>query len=100
LAADGCRRRPDRQARLLAEVWKLRHLPETNSLPVHVSRLRRKLAEAGFPALIVTVADGYAYVPPPQETRSALPLTPGLHGLDAHVRIADEARQAAPRNEP
>ncbi|QPD00497.1 winged helix-turn-helix transcriptional regulator [Qipengyuania soli] len=29
---------------LLADVWRMDHLPETNSLEVHVSRLRAKLA--------------------------------------------------------
>lgn len=89
---------PVDKACLLAEVWKLRHVPETNSLPVHVSRLRRKLAEVGFPALIATRCGGYAYVPPSAEQRPALPLVQGLHGLDAHVRMADEARQAGSRN--
>jgi DNA-binding winged helix-turn-helix (wHTH) protein len=88
------------KARLLADVWKLHYVPETNSLPVHVSRLRRKLAEVGFPALIATGPEGYAYVPPPNEARPALKLPAGLHGLDAHVRIADEARGASSRIKP
>lgn len=90
---------PIAKARLLAEVWKLHHVPETNSLPVHVSRLRRKLAEVGFPALIATTHGGYAYVPPTAGSPPALPLTEGLPGLDAYVRIADEACLAAPRDE-
>jgi two-component system, OmpR family, response regulator len=84
---------------LLAEVWRLHHIPETNSLPVHVSRLRRKLAEAGFPEVIVTKPEGYAYVAPRHEPRPALPLAERGHGLDAHVIIADEVRQAGPRDE-
>ena len=38
---------PDRRVsrrELLADVWRLDHVPETNSLEVHVSRLRAKLA--------------------------------------------------------
>jgi hypothetical protein len=88
------------KARLLADVWKLHHVPETNSLPVHVSRLRRKLAEVGFPALIATLDDGYAYVPLPGAQRTALPLARDLHGLDDHVRMADEAREEGAREEP
>lgn len=32
------------RAQLLSEVWRLDHVPQTNSLEVHVSRLRAKLA--------------------------------------------------------
>lgn len=42
--------RPD----LLSEVWRLRHMPETNALEVHVSRLRAKLAVAGLSWLVET----------------------------------------------
>ncbi|MBW8784221.1 MAG: winged helix-turn-helix domain-containing protein [Novosphingobium sp.] len=44
--------------RLLREVWRLQHVPETNSLAVHVSRLRAKLAAAGLPRLVQTSSDG------------------------------------------
>lgn len=44
---------------LLRDVWQLRHLPETNSLAVHVHRLRRKLAAAGLDGMIVTEGGGY-----------------------------------------
>ena len=36
--------RPVSRRTLLADVWRLDHVPETNSLEVHVSRLRAKLA--------------------------------------------------------
>lgn len=36
--------RPVSKAELLRDVWRLNHEPETNSLEVHVSRLRAKLA--------------------------------------------------------
>ena len=32
------------RAQLLRDVWRLNHDPETNSIAVHVSRLRSKLA--------------------------------------------------------
>jgi two-component system OmpR family response regulator len=40
--------------RLLRDVWRLAHVPETNSLEVHVSRLRAKLAVAKAAWLIQT----------------------------------------------
>ena len=43
---------------LLADVWRLRHEPETNSLEVHVSRLRAKLAVSGLGYLVQTHPDG------------------------------------------
>lgn len=39
---------------LCRDVWRLRHEPETNSVEVHVSRLRAKLASAGCASLIET----------------------------------------------
>lgn len=39
---------------LLADVWRLAHVPETNSLEVHVSRLRAKLAPARAGWLVET----------------------------------------------
>lgn len=39
---------------LLTDVWRLRHAPETNSLEVHVSRLRTKLAELGCRGVVLT----------------------------------------------
>ena len=43
---------------LLHDVWRLDYDPETNSLEVHVSRLRGKLARLGCAALIETVPTG------------------------------------------
>ena len=40
--------------RLLRDVWRLAHVPETNSLEVHVSRLRAKLAVAQAAWLVET----------------------------------------------
>jgi two-component system OmpR family response regulator len=80
------------KARLLSEVWHLQHVPETNSLPVHVSRLRSKLAAVGYPDVIATHGGGYAYRPP------ALPLGPG--GLDDYVRLVDEPAPTAAEDEP
>lgn len=51
---------PVTRPELLREVWRLRHEPETNSVQVHVSRLRSKLAAHGLGALVATdPAGGY-----------------------------------------
>jgi len=46
------------RAQLLQDVWRIHHEPGTNSLEVHVSRLRGKLAEAGCDQLVQTVPEG------------------------------------------
>lgn len=43
---------------LLTDVWRLEHMPETNSLEVHVSRLRTKLAISHCGWLVQTHPDG------------------------------------------
>lgn len=43
---------------LIADVWRLNHEPETNSVEVHVSRLRAKLAVAGCETLVETAPEG------------------------------------------
>jgi len=43
---------------LLADVWRLDHVPETNSLEVHVSRLRAKLAISHCGWLVQTHPEG------------------------------------------
>lgn len=43
---------------LLKDVWRINHEPETNSVEVHVSRLRSKLADVGCDALIATAPQG------------------------------------------
>jgi DNA-binding response OmpR family regulator len=46
------------RATLLREVWRLEFEPGTNSIEVHVSRLRAKLALAGIEPLVETVPPG------------------------------------------
>ncbi|WP_052768831.1 winged helix-turn-helix domain-containing protein [Aurantiacibacter marinus] len=43
---------------LLKDVWRISHEPETNSVEVHVSRLRSKLADAGCGDLVATSSEG------------------------------------------
>lgn len=46
------------RSQLLTDVWRLSHDPGTNSVEVHVSRLRAKLAAAGCAKLVETVPQG------------------------------------------
>lgn len=43
---------------LITDVWRLKHEPETNSVEVHISRLRAKLASAGCADMVQTAAEG------------------------------------------
>ena len=82
---------------LRSDVWRLAFRPETNSLAVHVSRLRSKLRTAGLDGLIETVADG-AYRLAEEMLRPAI----ALHhaGLDAHLRLGKEAPNTNQQDEP
>ncbi|MEW9854940.1 winged helix-turn-helix transcriptional regulator [Novosphingobium sp. M1R2S20] len=44
---------------LTQDVWRLGFVPETNSIAVHVSRLRSKLAVVGLSHILTTVPGGY-----------------------------------------
>jgi two-component system, OmpR family, response regulator len=58
---------------LLAEVWRIHFEPETNSVAVHVARVRAKLEPFGLARLIVTHPEGgYFLDPPVTETDVAL----------------------------
>lgn len=64
---------------LLGDVWRLTFRPETNSLAVHVSRLRAKLRLAGLDGLIETLPDGayrLAAGPGPVREPAAAPALP------------------------
>jgi DNA-binding response OmpR family regulator len=73
---------------LIADIWRLAFRPETNSLAVHVSRLRAKLRLAGIDGLIATGTDGSyrlqlpGMAPPP-------PKQPELP-LDGYLRLSKE----------
>ena len=64
---------PVGKTELLREVWRLSFVPETNSIAVHVSRLRGKLARAGLDGWVQTgPAGGYFLAPMPRPSaRSA-----------------------------
>jgi two-component system, OmpR family, response regulator len=55
---------------LVRDVWRMAHVPDTNSLAVHVFRLRAKLAIAGLAELVRTSPSGgyFLALPSPQAT--------------------------------
>jgi len=79
---------------LRSDVWRLAFRPETNSLAVHVSRLRAKLRTAGLDGLVETRPDG-GYRLAEEMLRPALAFADHLGlangGLDAHLRLGKEA---------
>lgn len=50
--------RPVSKQSLVHDVWRMGFVPETNSIAVHMSRLRRKLGHVGIKGLIETVPTG------------------------------------------
>lgn len=79
---------------LRSDVWRLAFRPETNSLAVHVSRLRAKLRTAGLSGLVETQPDGgYRLAMEMLSPASDLADDPELAngGLDAHLRLGKEA---------
>lgn len=62
---------------LIQDVWRMGFVPETNSIAVHMSRLRRKLSFAGLAGMIETSAPGYRL------------RAPGQSGLDEAFDHAD-----------
>jgi two-component system OmpR family response regulator len=75
---------------LLGDVWRLSFRPETNSLAVHISRLRSKLRLAGVDGLIETLSDGSYRLIAPQALAVPLPAAKLL--LDDHLRLREENR--------
>ena len=74
-------------AELLFDVWRLSFRPETNSLAVHVSRLRSKLRHAGVDGIVATDASGN-YSLAADTPRSALGRSADW-GLDDRLRIGE-----------
>jgi DNA-binding response OmpR family regulator len=74
---------------LRRDVWRMAFRPETNSLAVHVSRLRAKLRTAGLDGLVASLGDG-TYRLAGEMLRPALAMASGS-GLDDHLRLREEA---------
>jgi len=82
---------------LLSDVWQLNFRPETNSLAVHVCRLRAKLAGAGLDRMVRTTPVG-SYVLTPDAEAPAIPLPANVpadsRDLDQHLRTAPALERA------
>ncbi len=50
--------KPLSKQQLLADVWRITYEPETNSVAVHVARVRAKLASFGLSSMLVTHPEG------------------------------------------
>lgn len=61
---------PAGKAELMSEVWRMAHVPDTNSIAVHIFRLRAKLGISGLDGMVQTAASGGYLLAPP----SAMPL--------------------------
>lgn len=86
---------------LLSEVWRLGHVPETNSLAVHVSRLRAKLAAAGLTDLVLTAPEGgYMLAPSKESVDRAIPLLTLDSRLDDLIVTEADERGADRRLSP
>ena len=67
--------KPLSKHRLIRDVWQLRFVPETNSLAVHVSRLRSKLRAFGIAGMLATTRDGDYLLRATPPAQAASPLT-------------------------
>ena len=73
---------------LLYDVWRLSFRPETNSLAVHLSRLRAKLRTSGVDGLVETLPGGSYRLAGAGPAR-AIPFGEDL-ALDDYVRLGEE----------
>ena len=51
---------------LLMDVWRINYEPDTNSVAVHVARIRSKLEPLGLAGILATHPDGGYYINAPQ----------------------------------
>ncbi|GAA5049854.1 hypothetical protein GCM10023208_08360 [Erythrobacter westpacificensis] len=79
---------------LIADVWRLNHEPETNSVEVHVSRLRAKLASAECDDYVQTAPEGGYRLTKPQPFMLA-PRVPQADALDDYLRDLGWAEEDA-----
>lgn len=70
---------------LIYDVWRMGFVPETNSVAVHMSRLRRKLAFVGLAGIIETSPNGgYCLKVPGSETLLKDPVAPSRRPAFVH----------------
>lgn len=58
---------PMTKQQLLADVWRINFEPETNSVAVHVARVRAKLQPFGLGSILATHPDGGYYLDVPND---------------------------------
>jgi two-component system, OmpR family, response regulator len=63
---------PISRMRLLADVWRINFDPETNSVAVHVARVRAKLAPYGLTDMLVTHPSGGYLLDVPADAKAYL----------------------------
>lgn len=81
---------------LVRDVWRMAHVPDTNSLAVHVFRLRAKLIIAGLEGLIKTAPAGGYYLDRPEPPSLFTPfLLANADGQEAQA-MALSAQQIIP----
>jgi DNA-binding response OmpR family regulator len=86
---------PVAAADLLGDVWHLSFRPETNSLAVHISRLRAKLRVAGLDPMVETLPCGaYRLIVPRTAEPPMLLRKDGNLPLDAYLRLREESCEA------
>lgn len=59
--------KPVTKRQLLSDVWRIEYEPETNSVAVHIARLRAKLEPHGLVGLLATHPDGGYYLNAPRK---------------------------------
>ena len=77
--------RPVSKQTLIHDVWRMGFVPETNSIAVHMSRLRRKLSFGGLKGVIETASEGGYCLRVPEEERDSAgsePAKPSSHFSD------------------
>ncbi len=91
--APGLAIQPDQ---LRQDIWNLHFRPETNSLAVHISRLRSKLRLAGIEGLIETCTGGAYRLVPTEASLADLPLDARHHLRKEQLNndIPDRERQS------
>ena len=81
---------------LVRDVWRMAHVPDTNSLAVHVFRLRAKLIIAGLEGLIKTAPSGGYFLDRPEPPSLFTPfLLANADGQEA-AAMALSAQQIIP----
>ncbi len=76
--------------RLLSDVWRIDHDPETNRVEVHVARIRAKLNRFGLSWLIATDPAGGYLLDPEPVIRHQKQGASSQQYLDSYLRIGND----------